>query len=96
MNKTVTKEYIAECIKNEMGLPRSECIKLVASIFEDISEGLTKDGIVKIPSIGTFKVRKKNSRMGRNPKTGEEAVISERSVVIYSASEKLRLKLNGK
>ena len=96
MGKTVTREYLAECIKKEMGLPRSECIKLVHSIFDGMSEGLNKDGLVKIPSLGTFKVRKKNKRVGRNPKTGEEAIISERSVVTYNASEKLKLRLNGK
>tara|TARA_B100000686_G_C16799518_1_gene984970 strand:+ start:1370 stop:1660 length:291 start_codon:yes stop_codon:yes gene_type:complete len=96
MSKTVTREYLAECIKKEMGLPRSECIKLVHSVFYNISKGLRKDGLVKIPSLGTFKVRKKNKRMGRNPKTGVEAIISERSVVTYNASEKLKLRLNGR
>ena len=96
MSKTVTREYLAECIKKEMGLPRSECIKLVHSIFDGISDGLCKDGVLKIPSLGTFKVRKKNKRLGRNPKTGVEAIISERSVVIYNASEKLKLRINGK
>ena len=96
MTRTITREFLAECIKREMGLPRSECIKMVSEIFMDISEGLNKDGEVKIPSLGTFKVKKKNSRMGRNPKTGEDALISERSVVIYKASEKLKLRLNGK
>jgi len=96
MTKSVTREYLAECIKKEMGLPRSECIKMVSAIFDDMSAGLKKDGEVKIPSLGTFKIIKKNSRMGRNPKTGEEAIISERSVVIYKSSEKLKFRLNGK
>ena len=96
MSKTITREYLAECIKKEMGLPRSECIKLVSTIFEDISLALSKDGVVKIPSLGTFKVRKKNKRMGRNPKTGKEATISERSVVLYNSSEKFKSRLNGK
>ncbi len=96
MSKTITKEYLAECIKKEMGLPRSESLKLVSAIFEDISLALSKEGIVKIPSLGTFKIRKKNSRIGRNPKTGKEATISERSVVLYNASEKLKSRLNGK
>lgn len=96
MNKTVTREYLAECIKKEIGLPRSECIKLVHSVFDNMSKGLKKDGLVKIPSLGTFKVRKKNKRIGRNPKTGVEAVISERLVVTYNASEKLKLRLNAK
>jgi len=96
MRKTINREYLIECIKKEMGLPRSECIKLVSSIFNNMSGGLNKEGVLKIPSLGTFKTRRKNKRIGRNPKTGVEAEISERSVIIYNASEKLKLRLNGK
>ena len=96
MSKTITREYLAECIKKEIGLPRSECIKLISFMLDDMSRALLEDGILKVPSLGTFKVRKKNSRLGRNPKTGIEALISERSVIIFSASEKLKNRLNGK
>jgi len=96
MSNTITREYLAECIKKELGLPRSECIKLISFMLDDMSRALLEDGILKVPSLGTFKVRKKNSRLGRNPKTGIEALISERSVIIFSASEKLKNRLNGK
>jgi len=96
MSKTITREYLAECIKKEIGLPRSECIKLISFLLDDMSRALLEDGILKVPSLGTFKVRKKNRRLGRNPKTGIEALISERSVIIFNASEKLKNRLNGK
>jgi len=96
MSKTITREYLAECIKKEIGLPRSECIKLIAFMLDDMSRALHEDGILKVPSLGTFKVRKKSSRLGRNPKTGIEALISERSVITFNASEKLKKRLNGR
>jgi len=59
MSKTITREYLAECIKKELGLPRSECIKLISFMLDDMSRALLEDGILKVPSLGTFKVRKK-------------------------------------
>ena len=96
MRKTITKEYLSNCIKKEMGLPRSESLKLVALILDNLSSSIKKDKILKLSSLGTFKVKNKNSRMGRNPKTGQEALISARSVVTFTASEKLKNRLNVK
>ena len=59
MSKTITREYLAECIKKDIGLPRSECIKLISFMLDTMSTALLEDGILKIPSLGTFKVRKK-------------------------------------
>ena len=94
MKKTVTKDYLAEKINKELGLPKSESLELVSSLFVTMTENLNNENIVKIAGFGTFKVRKKNKRMGRNPKTGIEAEISERRVVTYHASNKIKKRLN--
>ena len=96
MKKTITREYLANSIKKEIGLPRSESLKLVALILESLSSSIKKDKILKLSSLGTFKVKNKNSRMGRNPKTGKDALISARSVITFTASEKLKNRLNIK
>ena len=96
MRETITREYLSNCITKELGLARSESLKLVALILKNLSSSLKKDKIVKISSLGTFKIRNKKSRMGRNPKTGKEAIINARSVVTFSASEKLKSRLNIK
>ena len=94
MRKTITREYLSNCIKKEIGLPRSESLKLVALILDSLSSSIKKDKILKLSSLGTFKVKNKNSRMGRNPKTGKDALISARSVITFTASEKLKNRLN--
>ena len=96
MTKTITREYLSNCIKKEIGLPRSESLKLVAIILDSLSVSIKNEKILKISSLGTFKIKIKNSRMGRNPKTGKEAIISARSVVTFTASEKLKTRLNAK
>jgi integration host factor subunit alpha len=96
MTKTITREYLSNCIKKEIGLPRSESLKLVALILDSLSSSIKKDKILKLSSLGTFKVKNKNSRMGRNPKTGKDALISARSVITFTASEKLKNRLNIK
>lgn len=90
MTKTITREYLSNSIKKEIGLPRSESLKLVALILDSLSLSIKKDKILKLSSLGTFKVKNKNSRMGRNPKTGKDALISARSVITFTASEKLK------
>ncbi|MDB3955717.1 HU family DNA-binding protein [Alphaproteobacteria bacterium] len=96
MTKTITREYLSNSIKKEIGLPRSESLKLVALILDSLSLSIKKDKILKLSSLGTFKVKNKNSRMGRNPKTGKDALISARSVITFTASEKLKNRLNIK
>ena len=96
MTKTITREYLSNSIKKDIGLPRSESLKLVALILDSLSSSIKKDKILKLSSLGTFKVKNKNSRMGRNPKTGKDALISARSVITFTASEKLKNRLNIK
>jgi len=96
MRKTITREYLSNSIKKEIGLTRSESLKLVALILDNLSSSIKKNKILKLSSLGTFKVKNKNSRIGRNPKTGQEALINARSVVTFTASEKLKNRLNLK
>jgi len=96
MRKTITREYLSNSIKKEIGLTRLESLKLVGLILDNLSSSIKKDKILKLSSLGTFKVKNKNSRIGRNPKTGQEALINARSVVTFTASEKLKNRLNLK
>ena len=96
MKKTITREYLAVRIKEELGLSRSDSLTLVSLILNNLSNSINKDKLLKLPNLGTFKVRNKNSRIGRNPKTGEESVITARSVISFKASEKLKSRLNLK
>ena len=69
--KNISRDEIAETINNEFGFSRKECLDIVNDIIDIIVSGLETDGYVKIHNFGTFKLREKNSRLGRNPKTKE-------------------------
>ena len=90
----ITRDDIAEFINNEFGLTKKDCINLVNDIIEEIIEGLNEDSIVKIHNFGTFKLRRKNARIGRNPKTKEEVMISPRNVISFLPSKHILKKLN--
>ena len=94
MNNNITKEDIAEFINKEFGLTKKDCNDLVNDIIETIIEGLINNKIVKIHNFGTFKLKRKNSRLGRNPKTKEEVIISERNVIAFIPSKNILKKLN--
>jgi integration host factor subunit alpha len=93
--RTVTRAQLAEAIYQEVGLSRSESAELVDSILEEMSRSLVEEGVVKIASFGTFLVRKKGPRVGRNPKTGEEVPIEPRRVLVFRPSQGLRDRLAG-
>ena len=90
----ITRDDIAEFINNEFGLTKKDCNNLVNDIIEEIIEGLKEHNIVKIHNFGTFKLRKKNARIGRNPKTKEEVMISPRNVISFLPSKHILKKLN--
>ena len=94
--KTLTRADLADSVYEEIGLSRVESADLVDSIFDLMTEGLVQDGILKLSSFGTFEVRQKKARVGRNPKTGVEVTITPRLVVTYKASHVLKNKMNGK
>jgi integration host factor subunit alpha len=93
--KTVTRAQLAEAVYHEVGLSRSESADLVDAILDEISVSLLRDGTVKISSFGTFAVRQKGHRVGRNPKTGQEVPILPRKVLVFRASQVLKDRING-
>ena len=93
--KTVTRAHLAESVYQQVGLSRSESADLVDAILDEIAESLLQEGSVKISSFGTFAVRQKGQRVGRNPKTGEEVPISPRRVLVFRASQVLKERING-
>ena len=92
----ITRDNISEFINNEFGLAKKDCDDIVNEIIEQIIEGLIKYKIFKIHNFGTFKIKQKNSRLGRNPKTKEEVMISERNVITFTPSKKILLSMNEK
>ena len=96
MDKTTTRSTLSEAVFKNVGLSRNESSNLVDSVFSEILTSLIKGDDVKISSFGTFIVREKKERIGRNPKTGEEVPITARSVVTFRASNVLKSKVNTK
>ena len=90
-----TRFHIAESIHNEFGLPKKDCIDFVGDIIDIVIEGLKNSDKVKIHNFGTFIVRYKKSRIGRNPKTKKEVMISERKVISFKASKNVLKYLNS-
>ncbi len=90
MKKTWTRNDIIEAISDNVGLSLSDSSQIIEEIFDLILKELEKGDDVKISSFGTFSVRHKKSRIGRNPKTGVEAPIKERNVVTFSSSNVLK------
>ena len=96
MEKTTTRSTLSEAVFKNVGLSRNESANLVDSVFSEILVSLINGDDVKISLFGTFVVRKKKERIGRNPKTGEEVPITARSVVTFRASNVLKSKVNLK
>ena len=94
--RTTTRSTLSEAVFKNVGLSRNESANLVDSVFSEILLSLIKGDDVKISSFGTFVVRQKKERIGRNPKTGEEVPITARSVVTFRASNVLKSKVNTK
>jgi integration host factor subunit alpha len=88
--KTLTRSDLAETVFNKVGLSRTEAAELVTMVLDEICQAIEQRGSVMLSSFGTFQVRQKNGRIGRNPQTGEEAAISQRRVVTFKASHILK------
>ena len=95
MSNNITRNEIAESIFKEIGLSRSECNEFVDTIVEYLITGIINDEVVKIASFGTFKLRQKKQREGRNPKTKESKIISSRNVDLFKASKEFKLSINS-
>ena len=92
---TVTRAQLSEAVYQEVGLSRNESADLVESVLDQIATSLAKGEMVKISSFGTFSVRQKGQRIGRNPKTGEEVPILPRRVLVFRASHVLKNRINS-
>ena len=89
-NQTVTRADIADTLHQEVGLSRNECSNLLDDVLKEITCALVEEEGVKLSSFGSFTIRHKDQRIGRNPKTGEEAVITARRAVVFKASHELK------
>ncbi len=96
IKRTVTRAQLSEAVYQEVGLSRDESATLVASVLDQVSDCLARGEAVKISSFGSFSVREKAQRVGRNPKTGEEVPILPRRVVVFRASHVLKDSINLK
>lgn len=92
--QTVTRAQLSEAVYQEVGLSRNESADLVETVLREISDALTRGEQVKISSFGSFTVRHKGRRIGRNPKTGEEVPILPRRVLVFRASNVLKSLIN--
>lgn len=93
--RTVTRAQLSEAVYQEVGLSRNESADLVEVVLKEIADALTRGDSVKISSFGSFIVRQKSERVGRNPKTGEEVPIRPRRVLVFRASHVLKDLVNG-
>lgn len=92
---TLTRSDLSEAVYREIGLSRNESSDLVETILERVAAALVEGDTVKISSFGTFAVREKGARMGRNPKTGEEVPIDPRRVLVFRPSHILKERVDS-
>ena len=92
--KTITRADLSEAVYKRVGLSRTESAALVETVLEHITDRVIRGEPVKLSSFGSFIVRRKGERVGRNPKTGEEVPISPRRVLVFKASNVLKQKIN--
>ena len=93
--QTVTRQDLAEAVYREIGLSRTESSALVESVIDYIVDTLEKGEHVKLAGFGTFSLRDKKQRIGRNPKTGEEVPITPRRVLVFKPSQVLRERVDA-
>jgi integration host factor subunit alpha len=91
---TITRAQLSEAVYQEVGLSRNESADLLEAVLGEISGALARGEAVKISSFGSFSVRAKGQRVGRNPKTGEEVPILPRRVLVFRPSQLLKKRIN--
>src|ERR1700733_8017062 len=92
--ETVTRAQLSEAVYQEVGLSRNESAQLVENVLDEICNALVRGEMVKISSFGSFSVRRKGRRIGRNPKTGQEVPILPRQVLVFRPSHVLKNRIN--
>ena len=93
--RTITRADLSEAVYQKVGLSRSESSQLVESILDEMLETLERGDNVKLSSFGSFVLRDKRQRIGRNPKTGVEAVIEARRVLVFRPSPIMKQRVSG-
>ena len=93
-NRTLTRADLAESVYEQVGLSRNESSDLVEQVLDEVSNTLIAGKGVKISSFGSFSIREKGERIGRNPKTGVEVPILPRKVLVFRASHVLKDRIN--
>ena len=91
--KTLTRADLSEAVYQQVGLSRSESSSLVERVLEEICQAAVRGETIKLSSFGTFSIRSKNERIGRNPKTGEEVPITPRRVMVFRPSNIMKEKV---
>lgn len=94
-SSTLTRMDLSEAVFREVGLSRNDSASLVESVLDHMSDALASGETVKISSFGTFSVRSKNARVGRNPKTGEEVPIAPRRVLTFRPSHLMKERVDS-
>jgi integration host factor subunit alpha len=92
--KTITRASLSEAVYQEVGLSRNESADLLESVLNEITTALAEGDTVKLSSFGSFSIRQKGRRIGRNPKTGEEVPILPRRVLVFRPSQVLKTRIN--
>jgi integration host factor subunit alpha len=95
-SNSVTRVDLSEAVYREVDLSRPQSLAMVELVLKEITACLEKGETVKLSSFGSFIVRKKKQRVGRNPKTGTQATISPRRVIVFKPSAILKQQMNGK
>jgi integration host factor subunit alpha len=93
--KTLTRADLAEAVVRKVGLPRNESQEMVELVLKEISTALAGGESVKLSSFGSFGIRQKGQRIGRNPKTGREVPITPRRVLVFRPSNIMKSRING-
>jgi integration host factor subunit alpha len=93
--KTITRADLSETVYRRVGLSRSESAELVQAFLDEICAAAARGETVKLSSFGSFVVRSKSQRIGRNPKTGVEVPILPRRVMVFKPSNVLKARING-
>lgn len=96
VEKNLTRADLSNAVYRDVGLSLAESSDMVDAVIEEICAALEKGEQVKISSFGTFSLRRKKQRIGRNPKTGVEVPITPRTVLTFNASNILKARVNGK
>lgn len=93
-SKTVTRSTLVDALSQKVGLSKNECAKFLGDFLGTITDCLAEGATIKVSNFGSFVIRHKGARIGRNPNTGEEAPISERQVIVFKPAQKFKSQVN--